>query len=103
MITKTVDASDFVEKWSSVRTRTLGFGPEAMPLNGQVWYPEGKGDFPLVMIVHGNHLMTDYSDPGYEYLGNLLASRGYIVVSVDENFLNGSPYDDLFLVSPLKN
>ena len=55
------------------------------------------------MIVHGNHLMTDYSDPGYEYLGNLLASRGYIVVSVDENFLNGSPYDDLFLVSPLKN
>jgi len=103
LTTKTVDASDFVEKWSSIRTRTLGFGPEAMPLNGQVWYPEGKGDFPLIMIVHGNHLMTDYSDPGYEYLGNLLASRGYIVVSVDENFLNVSPYDDLFLVSPLKN
>lgn len=101
--TKTVDASDYVEKWSSIRTRTLGFGPDAMPLNGHVWYPEGKGDFPLVMIVHGNHLMTDYSDTGYEYLGNLLASRGYIVVSIDENFLNASPYNDLFLVSPLVN
>ncbi|MET4562327.1 dienelactone hydrolase [Lysinibacillus parviboronicapiens] len=103
LTTKTVDATDFVEKWSSVRTRTLGFGPEAMPLNGQVWYPEGKGDFPLVLIVHGNHLMTDYSDSGYDYLGNLLASRGYIVVSVDENFLNVSPYNDLFLVSSLEN
>ncbi|TCJ01131.1 MFS transporter [Cytobacillus praedii] len=103
LLTKTVDASDYVEKWSSIRTRTLGFGPDRMPLNGHVWYPEGKGDFPLVMIVHGNHLMTDYSDTGYEYLGNLLASRGYIVVSIDENFLNASPYNDLFLVSPLVN
>ncbi len=103
LLTKTVDASDFVEKWSSIRTRTLGFGPDTMPLNGHVWYPEGKGDFPLVLIVHGNHLMTDYSDTGYEYLGNLLASRGYIVVSIDENFLNVSPYNDMFLVSPLVN
>jgi len=103
LTTKPVDASHFVEKWSSIRTKTLGFGPEAMPLNGHVWYPEGKGQFPLVMIVHGNHLMTDYSDTGYDYLGNLLASRGYIVVSVDENFLNVSPFNDLFLVSPLKN
>ncbi|WP_269799712.1 poly(ethylene terephthalate) hydrolase family protein [Lysinibacillus xylanilyticus] len=103
LTTKPVDASHFVEKWSSIRTKTLGFGPEAMPLNGHVWYPEGKGQFPLVMIVHGNHLMTDYSDTGYDYLGNLLASRGYIVVSVDENFLNSSPYNDLFFVSPLKN
>lgn len=41
LTTKIVDGS-------SVRTRTLGFGPEAMPLNGHVWYPEGKGDlFPI--------------------------------------------------------
>ena len=43
LLTKTVDASDYVEKWSSIRTRTLGFGPDRMPLNGHVWYPEGKG------------------------------------------------------------
>jgi hypothetical protein len=34
--------------------------------------------------------MTDFSDPGYGYLGQLLASRGFILASVDENFLNGN-------------
>jgi hypothetical protein len=51
------------------------------------------------MIVHGNHTMEDYSDPGYEYLGQLLASRGFILVSIDENFLNGS-FSDALLSSP---
>ena len=48
------------------------------------------GPFPLVLIVHGNHSMEDFSDPGYGYLGELLASRGIIFASVDENFLNSS-------------
>lgn len=102
LITKTVDGSPFVEKWSSLRTKTVGFGPSEMPLNGMVWYPEGEGPFPLVVIVHGNHLMSDYSDPGYEYLGKLLATRGYIFVSIDENFLNVSPYDNMFFISALE-
>lgn len=67
-----------------------GFGIEEWALNGITWMPEGEGPFPVVMIIHGNHGMEEYSDPGYEYLGNLLASRGYITVSVDENFINGS-------------
>jgi hypothetical protein len=41
-------------------------------------------------MVHGNHYMLDLSDPGYAYLGELLASRGFIAVSIDQNFLNGS-------------
>ena len=45
-------------------------------------------------MVHGNHDMEDFSDPGYAYLGELFASRGIIAVSVDENFLNSS-YADL--------
>ena len=52
--------------------------------------PEGDGPFPLVLIVHGNHLMEQFSDEGYAYLGEMLASRGFIAVSVDENFLNYS-------------
>ena len=48
---------------------------------------------PLVLIVHGNHGMESFSDPGYAYLGELLASQGFIVVSVDENFLNSSLAD----------
>ncbi|MEM7344718.1 MAG: MFS transporter, partial [Chloroflexota bacterium] len=44
----------------------------------------------LVLMVHGNHRMEDFSDSGYDYLGELLASRGFIFVSVDQNFLNTS-------------
>lgn len=71
------------------RTKYWGFGFNRMPVNGRVWYPDGDGPFPLVLIVHGNHNMKDFSDPGYGYLGELLASRGFILASVDMNFLNG--------------
>jgi dienelactone hydrolase len=72
------------------RKKFFGFGFDSLPVNGRVWYPEGPGPFPLALIVHGNHNMKEFSDPGYGYLGELLASRGYIMVSVDENFLNGN-------------
>lgn len=101
LLTSSVDGSGFVDNWSGLRRRYLGFGPEEMPLNAKVYYPEGEGPFPLVIIAHGNHLMTDYSDTGYDYLGNLLASRGYIFVSVDHNFLNLSVYDDIISLKML--
>jgi uncharacterized membrane protein len=92
--TETVDGSRFLTDWSGLRgrmrTRLFGFGPDSLPLNARVWFPLGEGPFPLVLIVHGNHLSLDWSDPGYEYLGTLLAGRGYVFVSVDQNFLNGS-------------
>lgn len=80
-----------------------GFDFSQLPLNGTVWYPKGEGPFPLVLIVHGNHPMSDYSDPGYAYLGEHLASQGYIAVSVDENFLNGLFFfDGEFAEMPLR-
>ena len=89
----TVDATPFVEGnegWTvGVREWYWGFGFDKFPRNGRVWYPEGPGPFPLVLVVHGNHDMSEFSDPGYEWLGRLLASRGIITVSVDENFFNG--------------
>ena len=89
--TDPVDASKLVDLGQSADERNdyWGFTPEEMPLNARVWYPEGEGPFPLVLVVHGNHNMKDFSDPGYDYLGELLASRGYILASVDENFING--------------
>ncbi len=102
LVTTPADGSKLVKGWSGLRKNYWGFGPEVMPLNGRVWFPEGAGPFPLVLIVHGNHLMEDYSDPGYAYLGELLASRGYIVTSVDENFLNLSVASDLVLINGLK-
>jgi len=90
--TKPVDASKLVDLGTTAKSRNKywGFTPKEMPLNGRVWYPDGDGPFPLVLIVHGNHNMKDFSDPGYEYLGELLASRGYIFASIDENFINGN-------------
>jgi len=91
--TKTVDASLFFKDFKGwkekLRRRYWGFGMDKLPLNARVWYPQGDGPFPLVLIVHGNHDAADFSDPGYEYLGQLLASRGFILASIDENFLNG--------------
>ena len=96
--TRTVDASAFIKdstgwkRWT--RTKYWGFGADELPLNARVWYPDGAGPFPLALIVHGNHNMVEFSDPGYAYLGELLASRGFIVASVDENFLNDGLFDD---------
>ncbi len=94
LITPTVDASPFVKDWTgwagSFRSYYWGFGPDEFPLNARVWLPEGKGPFPLVLIVHGNTLMELPSEDGYAYLAELLASRGYVVASIDENFLNSS-------------
>ena len=95
--TKSVDASLLIGGWDGVvgwaRTRYWGFDVHSLPLQARVSYPEGKGPFPLVLIVHGNHMAEEYSEAGYDYLGRLLASRGYIVASVDQNFLNFSLVD----------
>jgi dienelactone hydrolase len=94
LVSRSVDGSTLIDNWEGLagwlRTRYWGFDMTELPLQGRVWYPEGTGPFPLVLIVHGNHGMEDFSDPGYAYLGELLASRGFIFVSVDENFPNGS-------------
>ena len=92
--TESVDGTAFLDHWEGMsgkyRTYFWGFDFRELPINGRVWKPKGEGPFPLVLIVHGNHPMQDFSDPGYEYLGELMASRGFIFVSVDENFINGS-------------
>lgn len=90
--TEPVDASKLISLGSSADSRNeyWGFKPDSFPLNARVWYPDGEGPFPLVLVAHGNHNMKDFSDPGYGYLGELLASRGIILASLDMNFVNGS-------------
>ncbi|HEX2626330.1 MAG TPA: hypothetical protein VHL56_05450, partial [Candidatus Limnocylindrales bacterium] len=94
IVTRTVDATPVLQElgWGSDAAREWfwGFGRDALPLNGLAWLPVGDGPFPLVLMVHGNHAMGDFSEPGYAYLGEHLASRGFIAVSIDEDFLNGS-------------
>ncbi|WP_377889044.1 hypothetical protein [Alkalihalobacillus sp. R86527] len=88
--TTSVNGSALIGDWSKLREMFWGFTDTNLPINGRVWMPDGEGKFPLVLMVHGNHKMEDFSDEGYRYLGELLASRGFITVSVDENFLNSS-------------
>lgn len=100
VLSDSVDATDFINEWKWFRKFFWGFDETELPLNGRVWMPEGDEVFPLVLMVHGNHRMEHFSDAGYAYLGELLASRGYIAVSVDQNFLNysnwtGVPSNDM--------
>ena len=94
IMSRSVDGSRLIDNWDGfsgwLRTSFWGFDATELPLQARVWYPDGDGPFPLVLVVHGNHSMGDFSDPGYAYLGELLASRGIILASVDENFLNSS-------------
>ncbi len=91
IVTETVDASTLVDLGNSAKSRNdyWGFAPDSFPINARVWHPDAPGPHPLVLVVHGNHNMRDFSDPGYDWLGELLASRGYILASVDMNFING--------------
>lgn len=78
-------------------------------LSGSVHFPStGDGPFPLLVFLHGRHATCDltvaeflgYPCPetpitsnidsyaGYDYLGELLASHGYVVVSFDANAIN---------------
>lgn len=92
---KSIDASSYIEKWPWPRTLFWGFNQEELPINGRVWMPEGEGPFPLVIMAHGNHRMEKFSDEGYGYLGEHLASRGFITVSADHNFLNYSAWSGI--------
>jgi pimeloyl-ACP methyl ester carboxylesterase len=89
--TGTVDASPFTSirpNDATARRKYWGFDEKAFPLNARLFYPLGPGPFPVVLIVHGNHEMREFSDPGYEWLAEQLASHGFIAASIDENFLN---------------
>ena len=90
--TGTVDISEFAEREGlsgSVMDKYWDYSLDKAPVAGRIWYPEDAENCPAMFIVHGNH---DYDVPsylGYDYLGEYLASHGYVVISVDENSCNG--------------
>lgn len=84
--TRIIDISDFADLPAAP---PWPFRANNVPINGLLRVPQGKGPFPLVLIVHGNHNPAENSTPGYIYLLDLLASHGIIAGSVDCNFLNG--------------
>ncbi|MGL1894051.1 MAG: hypothetical protein OCD02_20635 [Spirochaetaceae bacterium] len=73
-----------------------------LPLNGKVYFPQLYGKYPLVLVVHGNHMAEDRSHHGYDYILKHLAQNGYIAVSIDQNFLNGN-WTNLGIGQPREN
>ncbi len=98
-VTERVDGSKLIDGWSGrgawARSNYWDAASDRLPINAKAWVPEGAGPFPVVLIVHGNHAMEDFSDTGYDYLGELFASHGILAASVDQNFLNSSLGDML--------
>ena len=72
-----------------------GYGLDQVPLAGKVYYPKEATMCPVLFLIHGNHNFVTESYLGYDYLGEYLASNGYVVVSVDENSMNSSVFDQL--------
>ncbi len=70
------------------RSAVTGYDVEEAPIAGKVWYPSELDNCPVLFFVHGNHGTLTESYQGYAYLGEYLASHGYVVASVDENVLN---------------
>ena len=90
-----VDGSRLLTDWSWAKELYWGFSEPEIPIRGRLWVPEGDGPFPIVFIMHGNHISEDDSSAGYNYLGELIASHGMIVSSIDANFLNFSVWSGI--------
>lgn len=95
ILTETLDYTRF----DSIATRDgmdalfdplTGYEFDKVPVKGQIWYPEGESNRPVFFMVHGNHDSFVPSYLGYDYLGEYLASNGYVVISVDENIINAT-------------
>lgn len=90
-----VDGSDILQDWSWSKEMYWGFSEQDIAISGDLWIPEGEGPFPIVYIMHGNHISETDSSVGYTYLAELFASNGYIVSSIDANFLNFSVWSGI--------
>ncbi len=101
----------------SLKSATTGLPLGPNELDGRVFYPKGvddglspvpTGKMPLIIFLHGRHstsyntttrqLTSGWPPPvgsaqipsyaGYDYIGSLLASYGYVVVSIGANGIN---------------
>ncbi|MCR5620089.1 MAG: hypothetical protein K6F65_08305, partial [Lachnospiraceae bacterium] len=93
IVTETVDYSGFDSMDErGLSEKITGFFSDydfaQTPVKGEIWYPENMTECPVLFFVHGNHDSDVPSYLGYDYLGEYLASNGYVVISVDENIIN---------------
>ncbi|MBP1467857.1 YbaY family lipoprotein [Candidatus Chloroploca sp. M-50] len=90
----------------------VGFGAtELLELRGTVAAPTSPGRYPLALVLHGSHtvcptppdqeeepfscsqVVQQRNDPGFAYLLEALAERGFIALAPDLNMAFRSPFD----------
>ena len=75
--------------FSGSDTRCPGSPAKLVDMKVRVHYPAAGGavapggPFPLVVFLHGQQIFSIPGYEGYDYLGSLLASHGFIVASID--------------------
>ena len=87
LLTSNVTLPDFLAAYSKSQDYQYDayhrFDSTNLPLDAKVWLPHTAEKKPVILLVHGN------SDPGFDYLGELFSSRGFVVVQIDQTYLNG--------------
>ncbi|MCW8092789.1 alpha/beta hydrolase family protein [Alteromonas sp. ASW11-130] len=87
LVSRNVTLPDFLTAYSKSQDYKYDayhrFDSENLPLEAKVWLPQTSEKKPVILIVHGN------SAPGFDYLGEMFSSRGFVVVQVDQTYLNG--------------
>ena len=89
--TDTIDLTNVVHEGGivqSIVSAVSDYDFAKTPIAGKIYYPEEGTSCPTLFIVHGMHDSAVPSYLGYDYLGEYLASYGYVVVSVDQNIIN---------------
>ncbi|MDN5650281.1 MAG: hypothetical protein L0G93_18395 [Acinetobacter sp.] len=87
---------DWREYGQPVQTKTSDV--RIVPFHGWVRYPQSNLNnstkkFPIIIFLHGQHVTSDPSYKGYDYLAKSLAEQGYVVMSIDANDINGTGGD----------
>ena len=74
--------------FGKIQKQFFKFDLTEVPVAGKIWLPKAAEKCPVLFIIHGNHEYSVKSYLGYDYLGQFLASWGYVLVSVDEACCN---------------
>ena len=86
-----VDISGYANRrgvFGKIQKMFFKFELSEVPVAGKIWFPKDAEKCPVLFIIHGNHEYPVKSYLGYDYLGKLLASWGYVMISVDEACCN---------------
>ncbi|NLC41619.1 MAG: hypothetical protein GX775_02005 [Erysipelothrix sp.] len=99
---KLIDLSELIDDDVALKEQVLGYTYDEVPIAGRLYLPVSDEPVPLVVIIHGNHMLPTASYLGYNYLGEYLGSRGIALVSLDQRALNGYLSNDLTDDNPLR-